>query len=230
MSRLGKYFLVILILVSSQTALAVVLPKRDQVVKKAGDLLDTWSVSYVYGGSKLGDPEHCDACNTCLDRMKSGPKERLTDCPVCNNCSLDCSHYTYEVFKQAGLSATYLTTSLMNNLSPQELAGRYNLLDIGNTISRAMPGDLLVYNGHVVLLEKKYPDGLHGDVIHSTSGRELRGPGNGIQRERRASLQNFRGPVLRVLRHLDLAKEMRDYYLERRTGSSSSGKPISKHE
>lgn len=211
------------------SAQAVVLPKRDQVVKKAGDLLDHWSVSYVYGGSKLGDPEHCQACNACLERMKSGPKERLTDCPVCNQCSLDCSHYTYEVFKQAGLNATYLSTALMNSLSPQELAGRYQLLDIGSSLTRAMPGDLLVYEGHVVLLEKKYPDG-RGDLIHSTSGRELRGPGNGIQRERRADLANFRGPILRILRHLDLAKEMRDFYLQRRAGSVNAGKPIPTHE
>ncbi len=230
MGRLGKYFLVISIFVFSQLASAVVLPKRDQVVKKAADLLDNWSVSYVYGGSKLGDPQHCDACNKCLDRMKSGPKERFSDCPVCTKCSLDCSHYTHEVFKQAGLNSTYLTTALMNNLSPQDLAGRYNFLDIGSSISRAMPGDLLVYDGHVVLLEKKYSDGQHGDVIHSTSGRELRGPGNGIQRERRARLQNFRGPILRVLRHLDLAKEMRDFYIQRRTGSLGAGKPLVTHE
>jgi hypothetical protein len=227
--RLSKFFLAIIFFSLSNLAQAVVLPMRDQVVKKAADLLDNWSVSYVYGGSKLGDPEHCEACNKCLDRMKSGPKERLSDCPVCNKCSLDCSHYTYEVFKQSGLSSTYLTTALMNTLSPQELAARYKLLDIGSSVTRAMPGDLLVYDGHVVLLEKKYPDG-HGDLIHSTSGRELRGPGNGIQRERRAELQNFRGPVQRILRHVDLAKEMRDYYLQRRTGSVNEGKPISSHE
>lgn len=224
MGRLGKYFLAISVLLFSGLSYGVVLPKRDQVVKKAADLLDNWSVSYVYGGSKLGDPEHCEACNACLDRKKSGPKERFSDCPVCTKCSLDCSHYTFEVFKQAGLSSTYLTTALMNNLSPQELASRYQLLDIGTAMGRAMPGDLLVYDGHVVLLEKKYPDG-RGDVIHSTSGKELRGPGNGIQRERRAQLENFRGPVLRILRHLDLAKEMRDFYLQRRSGSANERKP-----
>jgi hypothetical protein len=222
--RVGKYFLAIAILLFSSMSYGVILPKRDQVVKKAADLLDNWSVSYVYGGSKLGDPEHCEACNKCLDLKKSGPKERFSDCPVCTKCSLDCSHYTFEVFKQAGLSSTYLTTALMNNLSPQELASRYQLLDIGTAMGRAMPGDLLVYDGHVVLLERKYPDG-RGDVIHSTSGKELRGPGNGIQRERRAQLENFRGPVLRILRHLDLAKEMRDFYLQRRSGSAAERKP-----
>ena len=229
MFRLGKYFLALLGLLSVGDASAIVLPKRDQVVKKAGDLLDNWSISYVYGGSKLGDPEHCNACNTCLDLKKSTPKSRLIDCPICTKCSLDCSHYTYEVFKQAGLPSTYLTTSLMNSLSPRQLAERYNLIDIGASLNRAMPGDLLVYDGHVVFLEKKLEQG-RGDVIHSTSGRELRGPGNGIQRERRADLAYFRGPILRILRHLDLAKEMRDLYLQRRTGSANERKPSLTHE
>lgn len=225
MAKLGKFFLVLILGLSlSAESFAVVLPKRDQVLKKAQDLLDTWSISYVYGGHKLGDPKVCQACNACLDLHKSGPKERLTDCPVCNDCSLDCSHYTFEVFKQAGLHATYLTTALMNNLSAPQLAKKYNLLDIGPNLSRAMPGDLLVYNGHVVLLEKKGKDG-RGDVIHVTSGKDLRGPGHGIQRERHAMLASFRGPVLRILRHLDLAKEMRDYYLQQKSRTSAILKP-----
>ncbi|MBC7661022.1 MAG: hypothetical protein H7249_15095 [Chitinophagaceae bacterium] len=222
MGRVSKYFLALCLsfVLLAESALAIVLPKRDQVLKKANDLLEHWSISYVYGGATLGDPRNCEACNQCLDQKKSTPNTRLTDCPVCTSCSLDCSHYTYEVFKQAGLGATYLTTSLMNTLPASELAGRYNLLDIGPVLARAMPGDLLVYEGHVVLLEKKYTDG-RGDVIHVTSGRELRGPGNGIQRERRAEISRFHGPVLRILRHLDLAKEMRDLVLQRRTGSAN---------
>ncbi|RZA22485.1 MAG: hypothetical protein EOP10_15340 [Proteobacteria bacterium] len=221
----GKFFLLILFGLSfGSQAFAVVLPKRDQVLKKAQHLLDTWTISYVYGGNKLSDPKTCQACNACLDLHKSDPKERLSDCPVCNDCSLDCSHYTFEVFKQAGLHATYLTTALMNDLPPDELAKKYNLLDIGRRIDRAMPGDLLVYNGHVVLLEKKGKDG-RGDVIHVTSGRDLRGPGHGIQRERQAMLASFRGPVLRILRHLDLAREMRDFYIQQKTKTSALDKP-----
>lgn len=230
MGRLGKIFLLLsLSVLIDASGYAVVLPKRDQVLKKAANLLDTWSISYVYGGHKLGDPKICQACNACLDLHKPGPKERLTDCPVCNDCSLDCSHYTFQVFKQAGLHATYLTTALMNRLPAQELAEEYMLLDIGTQLSRAMPGDLLVYDGHVVLLEKRGKDG-RGDVIHVTSGRELRGPGHGIQRERHAMLASFRGPVLRILRHLDLAKEMRDFYLQQKSRTKALPKPLSLSE
>jgi hypothetical protein len=222
---IGKFFLLVLLsLLPMGQASAFVLPKRDQVLRKAQELLDTWTISYVYGGHRLGDPKTCSSCNACLDVHKSGPKERLIDCPVCRDCSLDCSHYTFEVFRQAGLHATYLTTALMNDLSAEELAKRYNLLDIGDRIERAMPGDLLVYQGHVVLLEKKGRDG-RGDVIHVTSGRDLRGPGHGIQRERQAMLASFRGSVLRILRHLDLAHELRDFYIQQKLGTSARLKP-----
>lgn len=225
MGSLGKIFLVfILSFALGGEAFSVVLPKRDQVLKKAQGLLESWTISYVYGGNKLGDPKICQQCNACLDRHQSGPKERLRDCPICNDCSLDCSHYTFEVFKQAGLDATYLTTALMNDLPAPDLAKKYHLLDIGPSVDRAMPGDLLVYDGHVVLLEKKGKDG-RGDVIHVTSGRDLRGPGNGIQRERQALLASFRGPVLRVLRHLDLAREMRDYYIQQKSKTNAILKP-----
>lgn len=221
MGGVGKFFLFIfLALTLSVNASAVVLPKRDQVLKKAQTLLDTWNISYVYGGNKLGDVKACNSCNACLDFHQSLPSERFSDCPVCEECSLDCSHYTFEVFKQAGLDATYLTTASMNGLPAKDLAKKYHLLDIGPSIDRAMPGDLIVYKGHVVLLEKKAKDG-RGDIIHTTSGRHLRGPGNGIQRERSVHLASFRGPVLRVLRHLDLAREMRDFYIQKKSKSSA---------
>ena len=68
----------------------------------------------------------------------------------------------------------------------------------------AIPGDLLVYKGHVVMLERRHGQG-KGDIIHATGGRDIREPGQGIQRERWADLGRFRGPLLRILRHNALA-------------------------
>lgn len=231
MRQLRKYFLVLLAFFASPNLQALPLPKQKQVLDRARDLLENWSISYVYGGNRLGEPEKCKACNSCLGNRTPDPKERLRLCPVCAQCSLDCSHYIYEVFKQAGLSAVYLTTATMNDLDPENLAREYHLIDIGTQVERTIPGDLLVYNGHVVMLEKKLANGL-GDVIHVTSGRDLRGPGLGIQRERHANLQGFRGPLLRILRHLDLAKELRDSYLSRKNSApvSAANVPSSPHE
>ena len=195
-------------------AQAIELPKRQQVLEQARGLLDRWSISYVMGGHKIGDVAACQACNLCLGSQRPSASERLQVCSSCDRCSLDCSHFTYEVFKLAGLSANYLTTSLMNNLDSDSLMRNYQLVDVGSSSRRALPGDLLVFAGHVVLLEKKHDSNLD-NILHVTSGRDLRGPGLGIQRERQVVLDSFRGKLLRVLRHNDLVRELRDLSLTR---------------
>ena len=45
-----------------------------------------------------------------------------------------------------------------------------------------------------------------------------------IQRERHVILSGFRGPVLRILRHMELAQEMKDYYLRRTKGGEGARK------
>lgn len=212
--RQGIFFLLIMLAAGFSRAEGAPLPKRHEVLGQARHLLDNWSISYVMGGNKLGDVRDCEACNQCLGLKKPDKDSRLRACPTCASCSLDCSHFTYEVFKLAGLRATYLTTSLMNSLGPDSLLKNYSLVDVGSRSQRALPGDLLVYDGHVVMLEKKHPSGL-GDIIHVTSGRDLRGPGLGIQRERHVAIDQYRGPLLRVLRHADLVRELRDFTLSR---------------
>ncbi|MCX6130452.1 MAG: hypothetical protein NTX25_15495 [Proteobacteria bacterium] len=197
-----------------QSADAISLPVRQQVLAQARALLDNWSISYVLGGNRLGDLAACESCNQCLGRKHPEASQRLKLCPNCGSCSLDCSHFTYEVFKLAGMPSSYLTTSLMKDLDADRLMRSYHLIDVGQTSRRALPGDLLVFDGHVVMLEKKHADGT-GDLIHVTSGRDLRGPGLGIQRERHVVMDSFRGPLLRVLRHVDLVRELRDFSMER---------------
>ena len=165
----GIFFLVIFFGFGRPFLAASDLPKRDSVLRKAGELLENWQISYVYGGHKLGKGEDCQACNICLGAKQPKPEQRLTACPVCTHCSLDCSHYIFQVFRQAGLAAKYITTAVMDGESPEVLARDYHLLDIGRDLTRAMAGDLLVYEGHVVMLEKRGKD-LRGDVIHVTSG------------------------------------------------------------
>jgi len=176
------------------------------VLSEASRLLDEAEVSYVYGGSTLGDEATCDACNTCLASRHPRPDQRLKRCPECARCSLDCSHFTALVFKRAGAPYPYLETAAMLSLSGTALRRRYHLIDLGRDLDRAAPGDLLVYDGHVVLLERLDPPvpgrPLHrGDVVAATGGHDIRRPGEGIQRERFVDLATFRGPLRRILRH-----------------------------
>jgi hypothetical protein len=221
--RHGILFLLILLAIGFPRLHGSSLPKRQEVLSQARHLLENWSISYVMGGNKLGDVRECEACNQCLGAKKPDKDSRLRACPTCASCSLDCSHFTYEVFKLAGLPAFYLTTSLMNSLGKDSLLKNYSLVDIGSRIQRALPGDLLVYDGHVVMLEKKHVSGL-GDIIHVTSGRDLRGPGLGIQRERHVAIEHYRGSLLRVLRHVDLMRELRDFSLSRSRASDAKTK------
>ncbi|MND02254.1 hypothetical protein D3C83_215650 [compost metagenome] len=41
--------------------------------------------------------------------------------------------------------------------------------------------------------------------MHATGGKDIRRPGEGIQRERFINLATFRGPLRRILRHAGLA-------------------------
>ena len=176
----------------------------SRVLSEADRLLEMANISYVYGGHKISDERQCEACNECLAEQKPGPKQRVRACPACKNCSLDCSHFVNLVYRRAGISMGYLTTHVMIDSSPRDLFRLYGLLDFAQDVDAIKPADLLVYRGHVVMVERVVSPGMV-DIVHATGGRDLRGPGMGIQRERRVLAQRFRGPLLRILRPKSLA-------------------------
>lgn len=173
----------------------------QRALHDAGDeMLENLAVSYAYGGSTVGDAKACEACNQCLEQKQPKPKQRFDFCPACHGCSLDCSHFSQLVYARAGLAHPYLTTEQMLTLNSQDLERKYQLVVVSSSAAHAIPGDLLVYKGHVVILEAIQKPGV-GDVLHATGGRDIKEPGQGIQRERFAKLDAFRGELRRVLRH-----------------------------
>ncbi len=189
-------YLVLLALCSASIATA---EARQKVLQEAANILEIANISYAYGGAKLGDAATCEDCTRCLEQQQPKPGERLTSCPTCHHCSLDCSHFVHLIYQRAGIRMGYLPTQEMLALSARQLLQRYGLIDLGTDVNAALAGDLLVYRGHVVMLETAKGGG-YGDIIHATGGKDVRGPGMGIQRERRAPLAVFRGPLLRILR------------------------------
>jgi cell wall-associated NlpC family hydrolase len=179
-------------------------PTQQRVVGAARQLLEEAEVSYVYGGKNLGTATDCIACNSCLESKQPSSSRRVSACPECARCSLDCSHFTQLVFDRAGINHAYLTSKDMIALSDARLQKDFGFSALPPDATKAVPGDLLVYKGHVVLLERRHGQG-KGDIIHATGGRDIREPGQGIQRERWADLARFRGPLLRILRHGTLA-------------------------
>ena len=180
--------------------------KQKDLVQSARGLLEEASVSYVYGGKRLGTAADCEACNQCLEARRPSSDRRLRVCAECARCSLDCSHFTQLVFERAGISHPYLTSKDMVSLSATRLDRDFGFLSLPPDPASAAPGDLLVYKGHVVLLERSHAGG-KGDIIHATGGRDIKEPGQGIQRERWAELGNLRGPLLRILRHRTLTQD-----------------------
>jgi cell wall-associated NlpC family hydrolase len=179
-------------------------PAQKRLVSAARQLLDEAEVSYVYGGKSIGTATDCLACNACLEKRQPAPSARVAQCPECARCSLDCSHFTQLVFRRAGIDHPYLTSKDMVSLTQLRLQKDFGFSALPPDAMQALPGDLLVYKGHVVMLERRHGQG-KGDIIHATGGREIREPGQGIQRERWADLGRFRGPLLRILRHHALA-------------------------
>ncbi len=199
------FFCIVLMLLWQVEAFS--LPIRNKVLAEADRLLNQANISYVYGGSRVGAAVYCDACTQCLDRHKPEAKERLHRCPVCTKCSLDCSHFISLVYKGAGLKAPYLTTKQMVRKSAFELEKDFFWVDLGRKPRRILPGDILVYPGHVVMVEEVTRQGI-GKVIHSTSGKEVQGPGQGIQRQSLVKFDSYKGPLLRILRHKLLLQEL----------------------
>lgn len=201
------------------------LPVRQKVVKTAEQWLENYVISYAWGGSQLGESQTCEQCNQCIAQHQPAPKQQLKTCPVCKSCSLDCSHFISLVYRDVGLRAPYLTTNMMRTLDPKDLESRHSWHALGRRPERALPGDLLVYDGHVVMVVAVQTPG-RGDIIHVTSGRDVRGPGQGIQRERGVFFEGFRGPVVRVLRHQALheewVKQLRRNNLVRKVEASQS--------
>jgi hypothetical protein len=184
---------------------------KARLITEASDLLDQALVSYVYGGYQVGDSDDCAQCNVCLSAKNPAPSRRLAECPMCARCSLDCTHFIARVYDLAGAHYPYIDTKTMLGLSARELKARYGLIDLGTDIAGADVGDILVYDGHAVLLERRHPpvEGAakyRGDVVHATGGGAIQRPGEGLQRERFVDLLHFRGLALRrILRHGILA-------------------------
>lgn len=118
---------------------------------------------------------------------------------------LDCSHFIQKVFSEAGLEFPYINTALMLSLPPAKLRSRYRLVTLGRDMALIRPGDFLVYKGHVVLVEAVKGLGV-GDILHATGGRDIKGPGQGVQRERAVKFEYFRGMLLLILRHEKLSR------------------------
>ena len=171
---------------------------HQRVAATVAQMMRNYAITYIYGGKQVYSTAACTACVRCM--TGDADKSKITRCTTCSKCSLDCSNFIHHVFNQAGLTMPYLTTKQMLQLSPQSLQKTWQLVTMPLQLRLIRPLDLLVYKGHVVMVESVSGKG-RGTVVHVTAGRELRGPGFALQRERQVEFAHFRGPLHRILRH-----------------------------
>lgn len=207
---------------------------QQRVADTVAQMMRNYAITYIYGGTQVYSVAACTACVQCLvgvrkrqkvaERSVVNPRQatsqqqepttpaqrsrdrgnnKIARCPACAKCSLDCSHFIHQVFNHAGLHLPYLTTGQMLQLSPQRLQKVWHLVTMPHQLRLIRPLDLLVYKGHVVMVETVTRKG-HGTIVHVTAGKDLRGPGVALQRERQVAFAHFRGPLRRILRHRNL--------------------------
>jgi hypothetical protein len=161
-------------------------------------------VPYVYGGGNISDLPTCQACQACVAVNKIGPegRARFRKCEACRSCGIDCSHLMHLIFTEAGLPFPYRNTVLLHSrLDSRRFTPDVPFINLGRRLSDALPGDLLLYPNHIVMLTA-HTRGGRGDIVHATR-LETRALG-GILQERDVNLLRMRGPLLKILRHRSL--------------------------
>ncbi len=173
---------------------------QDRLVALAKYYASLVHVPYIWGGQQVGSTTQCIACRSCVQEKKVPLMSRLGRCRACQQCGMDCSHFVYRMYHEAGLDYNYASTSELSRQTGPGLLKYYNFVDIGRDLTLAQPGDLLVYKKHIMMLMRVVSP-KNADFIHITrfggDGHKL----GGIRFETGRSVERFRGSLVRILRH-----------------------------
>jgi cell wall-associated NlpC family hydrolase len=186
--------------------LELIISYQDALVAAAKSYAEMDHVPYVWGGSKIGSPEDCQACRSCVAEKQVSLTRRMARCAPCRRCGMDCSHFVSRVFSDVGLTYGYASSRELGRQSQAGLIANYGFVDVGTDISLAQPGDVLIYPKHVAMLIQANST-THGDIIHSTrfrAGDHL--SLGGIRYDKNINLKKYRGRLIRIIRHYSLFK------------------------
>lgn len=174
---------------------------QDRLIRVADSYARLKYVPYIWGGGQVGSKKNCLACRKCVRSKKIALKNRLSACKPCQRCGIDCSHFVNMVYREAGLPYNYASTWELTHQSSEGLLDIYDLVDLGTNLFMSRPGDLLVYEKHMVMLVQTYRGG-YGDFVHATRfrGGDKLNLG-GFRWDKNRNLKKLRGKLIRVLRH-----------------------------
>lgn len=165
-------------------------------------------VPYVWGGSRVGSINECNACVACLHKRSEGLEANASRdaCLSCERCGIDCSNLAHEIFAQAHLEYPYLTSKSMAGDPHDTLEEKYNLVDMGSNLRRARFGDLIVQESHVLIFLSLDASKEALSYLHSSRRGEDERPFGGINVVRGRPIESLQPTVVRILRHRQLVE------------------------
>ncbi len=177
---------------------------QHKLVKLAERYANMTHVPYIWGGGQIGSKAECDACRKCVAAAPVRLDRRLGRCSACRKCGVDCSHFVYRLYRAVGLDYRYASTRELNRLDRKSLMQHYQMVDVGRSLADAQPGDLLLYPKHVTMLLRVRGDE-RADFVHASRFRQGdRLKLGGLRLDMNQSVHQFRGRLLRILRHASL--------------------------
>lgn len=178
----------------------------DRLLETADRFVNKTAIPYVFGGSQIGSSKVCQECSTCIRARRlpaNSSSDRFNQCSACRSCGLDCSNFVKHLFTEAGLPVKFATTTTLNRASDLVLEEQFRFINVGNDLSDARPGDLVLKKGHVIMLIDIHVALGTVDFIHASRGSK-RTPVGGIELRRGFSLRKIQRETVRILRHRDL--------------------------
>jgi len=181
-------------------------PALERLLETAHRLAQKTAVPYVFGGSQLGSPKRCQECSECIRSNRlpaNSTMDRFNICSACRDCGLDCSNFVSHLLTESGLKVKFASTSTLNRERTTSLEEKFGLIDMGEDLELAKPGDLLLKEGHVVVLIDIHHALGTLDFIHASRGSKRTRVG-GIELRRGTSIRKMQKEIVRILRHKDL--------------------------
>lgn len=181
-------------------------PALERLMSVVGRMQTKSYVPYVFGGNAIGSAKTCQACTECIKTnhlAANSTPGRLTQCAACRSCGVDCSNFVNLVFEEADMGYRFADTRTLRGVKDNSLESQFGFVNVGNDLSAARPGDVLLQSNHVMLLLSVDAANHTIDFIHSSRGSR-RTPAGGIERVRAADMFKVGRHVEKILRHREL--------------------------
>lgn len=167
-------------------------------------------VPYIWGGGRVGNRQTCLECRRCVRKLRTPIEKRLFSCQACRSCGIDCSHFVHMLYREAGVEYPYASAWELARQSSRGLLKYYAMVDLGQDLTKAEPGDLLVFKKHVAMLSRVI-SATNGDFVHATRFHRGRLRLGGVRWEQDRNIKRFRGRLVRILRHKSFFPEEDDF-------------------